>query len=304
MSELVSIIIPTYNCATYIQPALDSVCSQTHENIELILVDDCSTDNTYELLKLFCENHPTKTKLIQLPKNSGPSVARNVGLMNASGDYIAFLDSDDEWHPDKTALQLAQFKSDNRIVMSSTSCRLKTDDTDEIINLEKEGRIREGWKVLFYKNIVHTSCAMIRKDVMLGEFFRTDLAVSEDREFWLRIVRKGDIGYLASPLTVINRIDSYMEKNIDKMLTDFLPWIECVVKQLSSEMTFSERNRALGYAYNTAGINLRMRGEYWKSIPYSLKSIVRGFQVKNNIMTLIAACPPIKFIRRYLKSIY
>lgn len=106
MSPLVSVIVPVFNGARFIEEALNSVVAQGHDRIEVIVIDDASTDDSVNLLR------PRRDiSLIELPVNSGPSVARNRGLDHASGDFIAFIDSDDIWMDNKLQLQLDWFRS-------------------------------------------------------------------------------------------------------------------------------------------------------------------------------------------------
>ncbi|AMC10135.1 glycosyl transferase [Lutibacter profundi] len=98
MSKLVSIITPNYNCEKYIATTIESVINQTYKNWELIIVDDCSTDNSVKIINDFI-NKDKRIKLIKLSKNSGPAVARNKAIEVSKGSYMAFLDSDDLWFP-------------------------------------------------------------------------------------------------------------------------------------------------------------------------------------------------------------
>ncbi|WP_438964950.1 glycosyltransferase family 2 protein [Flavobacterium sp.] len=99
MNDLVSIITPTFNSAKYISETILSVQKQTHQNWEMILIDDCSSDNTIDLIKDFiAKDH--RIKLYQLDLNSGPAVARNKGIENGNGKYMTFLDADDIWFED------------------------------------------------------------------------------------------------------------------------------------------------------------------------------------------------------------
>ena len=97
---LVSVIMPTYNCSKYILESLDSVIAQTVTDWEVQIVDDCSTDDTAEVLKPYLKKYPNMHYYI-LPQNGGPAVARTEAIRRATGKYIAFLDSDDLWKPDK-----------------------------------------------------------------------------------------------------------------------------------------------------------------------------------------------------------
>ena len=104
MNELVSIIMPSYNTADFIEKSIKSVINQTYKNWELIIVDDCSTDNTDEVVEKFLSDK--RIVYIKNEKNSGAAVSRNCALREAKGKWIAFLDSDDLWHPQKLEKQI------------------------------------------------------------------------------------------------------------------------------------------------------------------------------------------------------
>ena len=108
MNELVSVIMPSYNTAEYIKQSIQSVIDQTYTNWELIIVDDCSTDNTDEMVKSIDE---VRIIYLKNEKNSGAAVSRNRALKEAKGKWIAFLDSDDLWLPEKLEKQLHFMKS-------------------------------------------------------------------------------------------------------------------------------------------------------------------------------------------------
>lgn len=109
MNDLVSIIMPSYNTGRFIKETVESVLAQTHSNFELIIVDDCSTDNTDEVVASF---EDARIKYIKNEKNSGAAVSRNRALREATGKWIAFLDSDDLWEPEKLEKQIA-FMTEN-----------------------------------------------------------------------------------------------------------------------------------------------------------------------------------------------
>ena len=109
INPLVSVIIPTYNRAGLISRAIESVLAQTYSNFEIIVVDNASRDNTAEVVSLIAD---ARLKFIRHDVNQGPAASRNTGLRNACGDYITFLDSDDEWLSQKLASQLDVFKEE------------------------------------------------------------------------------------------------------------------------------------------------------------------------------------------------
>lgn len=105
MNKLVSIITPSFNSAEYISKTIQSVLLQTYDDWEMIIVDDCSTDNSVNIINDFV-SIDSRIKLIQLQKNSGAAVARNTGIQYAQGRFIAFLDSDDSWNDRKLEKQV------------------------------------------------------------------------------------------------------------------------------------------------------------------------------------------------------
>ncbi len=121
MNDLVSIITPAYNTATYIADTIKSVQAQTYNNWEMIIVDDCSTDGTYEIISEFlCD---TRIRYLKNPKNSGAAISRNYALREAKGKWIAFLDSDDTWAPEKLEKQVA-FMEQNNYKFTCTDYRM------------------------------------------------------------------------------------------------------------------------------------------------------------------------------------
>ena len=159
---LVSIVIPCFNSEKTIIRALLSVVKQTYKHYEIIIVDDGSTDNTKELVQEFFKDKKTKYQYIY-QKNSGPSCARNNGVQNAKGEYIAFLDSDDEWCKDKLKIQIDIMKERNlnflgsRYQYSSFPNKISTD-----IHLNKY-----SFNSLLLKTRFSTPGIIIKKDFFL-----------------------------------------------------------------------------------------------------------------------------------------
>ena len=116
---MVSVITPTYNCGRFIGETIESVIAQTYSNWEMIIVDDCSVDNTKTVVKQY-QNQDSRIKYYCLEKNSGPAVARTKAMELAEGQYIAFLDSDDLWLKDKLTKQI-KFMQDNDYAFTNTS---------------------------------------------------------------------------------------------------------------------------------------------------------------------------------------
>lgn len=122
----VSIITPAYNCANFIDDTIKSIQSQTYSNWELLITDDCSTDNTYDIILKYL-NTDSRIKLFRFNKNLGSGEARNNSIKEATGRFIAFCDSDDRWYPNKLEEQLA-FMTQNNVALSYTSYDICNED--------------------------------------------------------------------------------------------------------------------------------------------------------------------------------
>ena len=117
----VSVITPMYNCEKFISETIESVLNQTYTNWEMIIIDDCSTDKSNQIVKQYIERDK-RIRLIALNENSGAAVARNKGIEVSSGRFIAFLDGDDLWEPNKLEKQI-QFMTEKNIGFSFTSMK-------------------------------------------------------------------------------------------------------------------------------------------------------------------------------------
>lgn len=129
---LVSIIMPSYNSSKYIAKTIDSIVSQFYTNWELLITDDCSTDNTCEIIKEYAA-YDQRIKLFVMEKNKGAGVARNKSIEEAKGRYIAFCDSDDRWKPEKLEVQL-RFMVENRVEICYSSY-LKCNENDKVLGI-------------------------------------------------------------------------------------------------------------------------------------------------------------------------
>ena len=183
---LCSVIMPTYNSEKYIEIAIRSVLAQTYGDIELIVVDDCSSDNTtYILEKLTCLY--SRIKYFKLDKNSGCAYARNFGLEKSQGEYIAFLDSDDSWTKDKLAKQIAVLK-DNKQFISVTAYQMIDADNNLIKNRHVKQKI--SYTDLLKENSIIFSSVVCKFDDIKYIYFKDDW-YHEDYMFLLDCLHNG-----------------------------------------------------------------------------------------------------------------
>ncbi len=187
MSEkLVSIITPTYNCAKFIAKTINSVQAQTYKNWELIIVDDRSQDNTKEIVEGFIKNDP-RIKYHLLEVNSGAAVARTTAMKLASGSYMAFLDSDDIWMPDKLERQL-KWMQDNDHAFSCTAYE-QIDEDDKPL-----GKVIKTIKKTNYNRLL-LDCPVGNSSVVydvekMGKFEVPNIRKRNDDALWLQMLKK------------------------------------------------------------------------------------------------------------------
>jgi len=187
----VSIITPTYNAARFIGETIESILQQSFKNFELIIVDDCSTDHTEKVVKEYMEKDK-RIKFYKLEKNSGAAIVRNTALEKAKGRYVAFLDSDDTWYPEKLEKQL-QFMSENKYGFSFTSYELMNEEgrkLNKTINVPKE----VGYTDLLKNTIIGCLTVMIDRE-MIGDFRMPLVRAGQDTATWLSILKKGHKAY-------------------------------------------------------------------------------------------------------------
>lgn len=182
---LVSIITPTYNCEDYIVETIESVIRQNYKNWEMIIVDDCSTDNTKEVINKY--NNDGRIKYFCLESNSGAAIARTKAMELANGEYIAFLDSDDVWFEDKLLKQL-QFMKKFNIAFSCTSYE-QVDEKGNLLNRVVKTPPRIDYDRLLLDCPVGNSTVMYNVEKM-GKFKVPNIRKRNDDALWLQMLKK------------------------------------------------------------------------------------------------------------------
>jgi len=209
--ELVSIITPTYNAARYIMETIQSVREQTYLNWEMIIVDDCSTDNTVESVKQEMKEDP-RISLVELTSNSGPAVARNTAIIRAKGDYLAFLDSDDLWLPQKLEKQL-MFMKEKDAAFSFTDYRIMNEDGGKTDVIFKCPPLVE-YKDLLKNTSIGTLTVILDKRKIGEVQMPLHRDCSEDYGLWLNILSKGIGAYgLDEELAIYRKCENSLSSN-------------------------------------------------------------------------------------------
>ena len=181
---LVSIIMPSYNTGGYIKNSIESVLAQTYENWELIIVDDCSTDDTDSIVGQFSDK---RIRYLKNKKNSGAAISRNYALREAKGRWIAFLDSDDLWLPEKLEKQIA-FMENNGYSFSYTDYKIRWNGKNE------DPRVYTGPDVVnrkrMYRYCYFSTITVMYDRNVVGLIQIADIKKNNDYAMWLQIIEK------------------------------------------------------------------------------------------------------------------
>ena len=184
MNDLVSIITPSYNTARFIAETINSVLAQTYTNWEMIIVDDCSTDDTDVIVGSFSD---PRIRYLKNEKNSGAAVSRNRALQEAKGKWVAFLDSDDLWEPDKLEKQI-RFMEESGCHFSYTNYR-EIDDDGNSLGTMWTGPEKVSKLLMYSFNYMGCLTVMYDRD-HVGLVQIADLKKRNDYAMWVKVVKK------------------------------------------------------------------------------------------------------------------
>ena len=230
--KFISIILPSYNSKKYIIKTINSILNQTYKNFELLIIDDCSTDGTYEYLKKVVTKYKkenVRIKLFKTKKNSG-TVAhpRNFGVKKCKGELICFLDADDNWEADKLEKQLRDFKKDKYIYITSAKYfsfkGYKSNFMINYIRKKMQSFIinktnKDGYFWLYIYNPVIVSSVLIHNKIIKNNLFDENKFSREDYDLWIRL-RKKNYNFILTDNYLVNicRREGSMSSDIKKEL--------------------------------------------------------------------------------------
>lgn len=228
-APVVSVIMPAYNASNYIEEAINSVIAQTYTNWELIIVDDGSTDMTTEKVQSCLENENRIQYFYQ--ENGKQGKARNLGISKASGSYIAFLDADDLWLPEKLEIQLQEIKEKNVDLVFSDSYIFNNNDdvfdrSRKMNTLNQIFRGEEALKLFLIGNRIPTLTVLAKKEkILLTYGFSEKLIIqnAEDYHLWLKMIINGCVFYGSDKILASYRVHSGSSTGQDKLASKQLP---------------------------------------------------------------------------------
>jgi glycosyltransferase involved in cell wall biosynthesis len=273
----ISVIIPCHNGEAFLKQALESVLAQTFPAAEIVLVDDGSTDGTPAVGRGYAERYPNVIRYIRQEK-SGVSTARNTAVREARHEWIAFLDADDWWKPEKLARQVAVIEA---AVLESqpppdllyTPLHIFYPDgsSEEMQGLSPD----RMWPELRYGNLITPSSVLLRRRLFLeaGGF---DLRIhgSEDWELWVRLIldQKIHLGWVPAALTCYRETDVNSSKRVDGMLEADMLSLPTMVSDMHGVNAFLWRRRIQAAILFRAAMNARQAGDA-RELSFLLRSI-------------------------------
>jgi glycosyltransferase involved in cell wall biosynthesis len=297
---LISVVIPCYNYGRYLGVSISSALNQTYKNIEIVCVNDGSTDDTDEAIKPFLDDPRVK---YMKQENVGQAKARNAGIRKSNGSLIAFLDADDKWEEEKLEKQISLFSEEKVGVVYSRSGFMGPEG--EKLDLQRTGRYiqpRAGYvaKELFCDNFVPFSSCVIRREALekVG-FFSESLDLSEDWDLLLRISVHYNFAYVDEPLLVYRmghagQVSSNMERvyaSHNLIRQNFLAAHPDVVSGSIVRNAMMHRYLSRGYAYENS--NLKESARYYGKA-FMTKPLTPGLYRGICRMLLKSLCPPLR----------
>jgi len=275
----ISVVIPAYNAAATVVRAIDSVLAQTRRPDEIIIVDDGSTDDTSERIK----KHGSQICYIY-QENAGPSVARNKGIEAANSEWIAFLDADDEWLPERLGRQCAVLERNEHLVWITGNfyrCLCDEDIRKPDVNpalAVKALAQKEYFDDFFRTSLPHgcgwTGTMLIKKEILQeAQMFDANLHIAEDTDLWFRIAcRRPRIGYIAQPLAVYHMTTSasLMQKHRQLRFQSDL---------LKRQLQFASENGRLDAFKPCVGraVSSHIRGLLFENRPAEIRRLLEQF---------------------------
>lgn len=205
----ISVIIPIYNIERYKDIFIDRIKQIERDDLikEIIMIEDSSTDKTKDILEQYLSDYSPKIIILFNQFNSGPAYSRNVGIKIASGDYIAFLDSDDNWHPHKTKIQIELMKESECLISGTRHVVLEEKQKIPQIRIGDIDKKKISWPAVLFSNPFCTPSVILHSSLINKYLFDNKLKYSEDFNLWIKIIREHDALLIQEPLTFTYKHD-------------------------------------------------------------------------------------------------
>jgi GT2 family glycosyltransferase len=304
-SPLVSVVIPCFNSRELIAGTIASVAAQTLPGIEIIVIDDCSTDDTVEVARRALEQSGLAGCLVRCAANGGPARTRNEGVRRSRGEFVAFLDSDDIWLPEKLERQVALMRAGPNVTLCGCQALWVDQESDRewllFHNLPTFNP--EGWRLLLWSTYIATPCVMARRDDLGIAPFDARLRVAEDRDLWFKLASNGTVALVQEPLVRI-RVSrgSYMAKHVDFIRDHTVPMMRRNMALFADKLTLRERMLALGRLHSELGRSMADGPNPWRhAAPHLVWAAILGDRTMDNLTKAIATAPWLRSVIAVLR---
>lgn len=263
----ISVVIPTYNRAELLKNSINSVLSQTYRDFEILVIDDCSSDHTPGVLEVIRDE---RLRVIRNGSNKGIAAVRNIGVTSARGEYIAFLDDDDEWLPGKLEKQLDVLEGGSaNLGCVYTGVLVINSDGDQVLQTSIPRYRNNILKELLFQNFITTSTVVVKKACFekVG-LFDEDIPYGEDYDMWIRIAKEFEFDFVKEPLTKYRVHQTAITKN-------YATVINGVERVLLKHRKLFERNRR---AYSNNMLLLGVTYCYIGRTKEGIKTFIRAIK--------------------------
>jgi len=253
---LVSVVIATYNMANYLPLAVRSVLTQTYKNLELLVVDDGSTDDTLESIKPLL-NDPRVRYITQ--ENKGQAAAKNFGIRESNGEYIAFLDADDLWVPEKLDLQIPLFLSSKTLGVVYAKLLYIDETGNKLGKVDNYGLYRgKICNPLFIRNFIRFGTTVVKRECFehLGTF-KENIRMGIDYDLWLRFSTQYEFDYVNRPLLYYRIWSGQMSNNCRERYLTGIEIMKYFLLEYPGVVDKKTENEAWAHTYVGLGQCLR-----------------------------------------------
>jgi glycosyltransferase involved in cell wall biosynthesis len=305
MQPLVTVLIPAYNAEKTIRRAIDSAFTQDYPATEILVVDDGSTDATSEIVGTY---EDPRIRLLRLPTNRGEGGVLNEGIAIAKGQYIAFLDADDEWLPGKLSRQIVVLESNQRATMATCGCRFVdlAGNLVEEFGMQPPGFAKDQiWRALLVGACIAKPCVIVRSSALrrVG-LFDTKIRIAADQDMWIRLAIAGEVEFVNEYLTIAHDTPSSLTKVYRKDADRYV--LQVVYRNIAAQRKYLSREdirSILSERYTSLGRNIYREGRIYRGSRLLLQAVALGGHRGENLWYLITASPPARLMKRHLQII-
>jgi glycosyltransferase involved in cell wall biosynthesis len=300
-APLVSVVIPAFNAGRTIGRALASVFAQDYRPLEIIVIDDGSADETWARIASYDDE---RLRPLRLGENRGVAAATNAGLAVAAGEFVAFLDADDEWLPGKLKGQLDLLIRD--VALSFVCSPWREVDLSGAIALQPENMLapcpcgKQAWRELLARSFVLKSTVIARASHLAHTGgFDENLLIAEDQDMWIKLALIGALKWCPEALTVHHVTAGSLTHRHGLRQKDYvLPMIAKHVQAQRENLSPSEVRSIFGTRYGQIGRSLYASGRYLSGLYYLSRAIVLGIQPIGHLAYILITLPPIRWLRQ------